>query len=504
MKSNIVYHKYSHHAFLLKTSKVVDKNEESNINKNHKMRVIDFFKKRDKKDHQQLDHQQLITSDKNNNTDGRIDKKNNLIEGRYKLSLYELRIFNYFVSKIGENDKEFKEYTLTFDQIINGCNLNRGKVSRNDYQLVKKIVRGLKDKSVEVVDEKEWKVFSLFDVARIPHGTRSVHFQIGKEMMPLLLSLKGKYSTLNLQSVLQLTSVFAVRFYEISIKHLYQGTDSWSFTLSVEEIKHRFELEDKYSRFYDFKKNVIDKACSEINAKTSISLDYTLIKSATNKKKVEKIEFTVARKSSPNNKQITQKIQQKQKDQSPTIKKLKALKIGKPTTLYKSISKSILNVEIDGYTDPDKWFADFFNNWDAVIQARKTETGKEITNLGGYLRTLIENHTLHTPQQQDKLAVQQQKKAREEKEKQRVDKAKMIAGIIDEHLKHNHHTYTEKHFKQYLESLRIIPRQICLDTCKSISDVFSRYKNKDEEYKQLRIFVHNNNQELRQKIKNLA
>ena len=437
------------------------------------------------------------TSKNNFNTPDRIDKKNNLIEGRYKLSIYELRIFNYLVSQIGESETEFKEHKLTFEQIMTSCKLDKGNSLRNEYELIKKTVRKLKERVVEIDDHKEWKVLSLFDVARIPHGSKTVYFQIGKEMTPLLLGLQGKYTTINLQSILRLTSVFAVRFYEISIKHLHGNTHSWMYTLSVEDIKHRFELENKYRRFYDFKKYVIDKACDEINTKANITLTHKLIPFKNNKRKIEKIEFTVTRK----NKEETKKIENKQLPVA--ITRLKELKVGKAEKLYKQISKAIKCKEIKDYTDTDTWFNDFFNNWQQTIETKKTETGQEIKNISAYIKTLIEEQTISTVKQETEKEKKKQQDKIEKTKREKEQKTQKVEKLIDVHLQKQHHTYTEQDHQNYTDTLKPIwTQQECKKNTASISDIYNNYSKDSEEYKSLRFFVYKINAQLQQEINN--
>ena len=456
------------------------------------MGVLDFFKT--SKD---IDNKKQITDKNYVNTLNRIDKKNSLIEGRYKLNVYEIRIFNYLVSKVGKEDKEFSEYELTFEQIIQGCKLNRGNCADNDYKLIKKTVRKLKDRSIEIENEKEWKVLSLFDVARIPHGTKVIHFQIGREIMPLLLSIKGQYTTLHLDSILELNSIFAIRFYEISMKHLYHNTNSWKYILSVEEIKHRFELEDKYQRFYNFKQRVLEAACTEINQKTHINLTYKLIPFAHDKRKIERIEFTVTRK----NKEETKKIENKQLPVA--ITRLKELKVGKAEKLYKQISKAIKCKEIKNYTDTDAWFNDFFNNWQQTIETKKTETGQEIKNISAYIKTLIEEQTISTVKQETEKEKKKQQDKIEKTKREKEQKTQKVEKLIDVHLQKQHHTYTEQDHQNYTDTLKPIwTQQECKKNTASISDIYNNYSKDSEEYKSLRFFVYKINAQLQQEINN--
>ena len=65
------------------------------------------------------------------------------------------------------------------------------------------------------------------------------------------------------------------------------------FILSLDELKKRLELEDKYKEYFNFKRQVINKAQSEINKHSDLILEYEEIKQG---RSVDSIKFIISRK----------------------------------------------------------------------------------------------------------------------------------------------------------------------------------------------------------------
>ena len=84
----------------------------------------------------------------NPNTKGLIVKKNPLINARYKLSVYELRIFNFLVSEIGRNDTDIKERKMPLSEIVKECNIDSGNI----YRDIQKALVGLQSRVIEIED----------------------------------------------------------------------------------------------------------------------------------------------------------------------------------------------------------------------------------------------------------------------------------------------------------------------------------------------------------------
>ena len=144
------------------------------------MGILDFFKMPAKQGISTIDDK---INKQENSQNELISKQNALVDSKYNLSLYELRIFNSLLSRIGRKEIEFQEYTIPFKDLIAECNLNRGTASANNYATLKNTIRKLKSRVIEINDDNnEWAFYSLFETARKEHGKDEVVFKIAKEL----------------------------------------------------------------------------------------------------------------------------------------------------------------------------------------------------------------------------------------------------------------------------------------------------------------------------------
>lgn len=242
----------------------------------------------------------------NPNTKGLIVKKNPLINARYKLSLYELRIFNFLISEIGRNDNDIKERKMIISEIVKECNIDSG----NMYRDIQKALVRLQSRVIEIEDNEEWKMFSIFHKATMKKNKKGdykneVLFKLSDEIKPYLLDLKNNFSVSEYSFSRKLNSNYAVRFYEISLEYLRKNTIC-IYVLSVSKIKYMFRIEGKFARFDNFKARVLNPAKKEINEKTNLNFNFEVIPSDNNKSKIEKIKFIVSRKNEK--KELVKKI----------------------------------------------------------------------------------------------------------------------------------------------------------------------------------------------------
>lgn len=104
---------------------------------------------------------------KNNNTKGLVVKKNHLISARYKLSINEIRIFNFLVSEVGKDDTEITEHKLGFSKIIKECNIDSSNFYKSEAEFIKEAVVKLKSRVIQIETDNSWEVVSLFEKASI-------------------------------------------------------------------------------------------------------------------------------------------------------------------------------------------------------------------------------------------------------------------------------------------------------------------------------------------------
>lgn len=211
-----------------------------------------------------------------------VAKSNELINAKYKLSLEEQKIILVLASTIQPEDDELKAYNFRIESFMKLLGVNNAR----KYTEVPKITKKLMSKVLEVKKDNKITQFHWLSFAEYEKGTGCVTLKFTPELKPYLLRLKKLYTSYRLQNILTLTSKYSLRIYEILKSHEYKK----EICLSVNELKYKFEIQDEYQRYNDFKKYVILAAQKEINEKTDIKFDFEEIKKG---RKIVEIKFLI-------------------------------------------------------------------------------------------------------------------------------------------------------------------------------------------------------------------
>ncbi len=242
-----------------------------------------------------------------------IKKSNDLIEARYRFDIWETRVFTSILSEIELHDEDFRVYRVYLRDIIKEFNINNGDA----YELLRQATHSLMNKKLYVnyehdgaIREKIYHIIRKADVMKsiLDESRRKVNeyvdISIDPEMKPLLLELKSRFTTYDVQNVVKFKSSYTLRIYE----HLKQYEKIGKRTMDIEYMKRIFELTTEYPLFANFYQKVIDPAFRDINEFTDLTI--TRIERIKAGKKVESLQFFFHSKAKDSIKQPIKAIQQ--------------------------------------------------------------------------------------------------------------------------------------------------------------------------------------------------
>ncbi len=95
-----------------------------------------------------------------------------------------------------------------------------------------------------------------------------------ENMMPYISQLKEQFTKLKLKEMFGFSSFYGFRFYLM----MMQFRETGFCKISIDELRHALDLNEKYPLFADLKRRVIDTAIDEINEKSPYEVKYDLIK----------------------------------------------------------------------------------------------------------------------------------------------------------------------------------------------------------------------------------
>ena len=233
-----------------------------------------------------------------------ITKSNALVESAYRLSLTEMQIVLYGISLINPIQKTFP---LTYRIDINRFSEIFNRSHKDIYTEVKDaVIKRFWERDFSYIDDKG-KTVTLRWLTKIVHEDKSGYLEIkfSEEIQPYLHELHNNFTKYYISEIAKFKRIYSIRFYEYSIMLLNKNeTNKFKFCLSINDLKRRLCLEDKYTRFSNFKSRVLDSSKKEINNLSDINLNYKLIKLGRNP---YQIEFTVERKNKNSNLDLKQK-----------------------------------------------------------------------------------------------------------------------------------------------------------------------------------------------------
>jgi plasmid replication initiation protein len=311
-----------------------------------------------------------------------VRKANNLVEGKYRFDIWEMRVFTKMLTMILPSDEDFKEYRIYLKEVIDDFNLAADKQS---YKLLKDGAVKLMKKEIKIIrdtdeGEKEFLTHIAVGLDSFTSRTQGSYVDISfhPKMKPFLLQLQTQFLMYDVRNVLQLQSSYSVRIYEL----LKQYEKIGKRTFSVDDLKETLAVMDKYPLYANFKQRIIMKAQEDLATYTDIRFTFEEIKKG---RAIQSIVFTI-------------------KSNKTIVEERKLL----TPILTKVFDENSSNVEIYNLvkefpgvnqTTINDWFSKYSHEYIVErinILLKQLAKGKEIKNPMGYLQKLMLQDTLFT------------------------------------------------------------------------------------------------------------
>lgn len=236
---------------------------------------------------------------------------------KYDFSVYEKRIF-YRVIECIQYQLKGKELNKDFsiDEDLSNENINiKMPVSSlllknekdNHHERIKTALSSLRSKHFIYETSKIWEDIGLIEDPKVYKYSRIIEFRLNYKIYKALLDFSKGYRKFELETAMKFKSVYAMRFYELF------SEQKAPITYTIEFLRNRFQLEDKYKLKRDFIRYVIDQAKKELDKKSPYSFTYKL-EHEKGKKKITAITFTPINQSEKRSETLVIKDRQKEFD----------------------------------------------------------------------------------------------------------------------------------------------------------------------------------------------
>lgn len=206
-----------------------------------------------------------------------VVKDNALIQASYTLDLAEQRLILLAIIEARNSGQG-----ITHDSLlrIHASNYAKqfGVNDKTAYTVVKDASKGLFDRYVTYHDKnpKNGKDRSFHcrwvDKIGVEPDSGIVYMRFTSDVVPLITRLESHFTSYEIAEVANLTSIYAIRLYELIIQWRDNGVTQ---RYKIDELRQKLGVEpEQYKTMSNFKAKVLDRAINQINKHTDITVKY--------------------------------------------------------------------------------------------------------------------------------------------------------------------------------------------------------------------------------------
>jgi len=215
-----------------------------------------------------------------------ISKSNHLVEAAYKLTLDEQRLVLAVLGLVDTHpDKPAARADTPIEITASDIHDLLPVSMKKSYELLQEATDRLAERWVvidypdsnpnpEDPDITRTRTRWVSAIDYLP-ARGAVRLYLAPKIIPYLTQLAGTYTSYRLQHVAQMTSVYAIRLYELLMQWQMKGERE----VSIDWIKKQFMVPDNYSQIGDLKRRVIQPAVDQINEHSNLWVKYSQRKS---------------------------------------------------------------------------------------------------------------------------------------------------------------------------------------------------------------------------------
>ncbi len=239
---------------------------------------------------------QMTFSTISTDTRNKVVQANPMIRGRQNLNLNQKKLVLVMIMQVLANDVEFKPFEVSpaeFSSLIGNSD------SSNMYHRAKALCDSLMKKQLEILsDDGSWEKHQWVQFCRYDSKTKRMQIMLNPSLKPYLLGLvsKGGYTQYTIDNTLSMTSIHAIRIFEliqeairtrtlpkegmrvrierqtiVDACTLYKTNEKTDEILIDPATKKPIEI---YPKFSHLKKYVIKPACEEICKNTNFYVPF--------------------------------------------------------------------------------------------------------------------------------------------------------------------------------------------------------------------------------------
>jgi plasmid replication initiation protein len=211
-----------------------------------------------------------------------VAKSNRLLEASYRLTLIEQRLVLFAIVEAREAQKGLGDSSISIEvsKFSKAFEMEGNAIYEQIAEAAKTLFkRFVVLNGTDPVSGKPGRTeVRWVSSCTYVQGAGVIKLRFAPEMVPYITRLEREFTTYRLSKVGNLSSVHAVRIYEL----LVQFISLKERVFDIEWFKETLQVSEEYPRLFDLKRRVIDVAVQQINAHTDITTSYTQRKTGRN------------------------------------------------------------------------------------------------------------------------------------------------------------------------------------------------------------------------------
>lgn len=234
-----------------------------------------------------------------------VYKANEVVEASYKLSLNEQRVILACIAQVNSTNallatERFELSAKDFSKIFS-------VTDSTAYEALRDVTETLFNRYVVITNPfpehptaQYLKTRWISSILYFPEEGK-ISLRFAQDMLPYLSELKRTFTKYKLEHIGKMTSVYAIRLYEL----LAQWQKTGSREVELDWLKAQFQIADQYANMNDFKKRVLDPAVKDINKHSNLKVSWSQRKTG---RRVTHLTFSFEEKDKPPSKPREKRI----------------------------------------------------------------------------------------------------------------------------------------------------------------------------------------------------
>lgn len=217
-----------------------------------------------------------------NMKDNLVVKSNDLVIATYTMTTKEKELLLACISQIDSRSdtadiSKQTKFTVTVQEMKDL--FYKGKSQDNAFRDLEQASNRLFDREVTIkLEGDKWMRTRFVSSVLFNPDSSEVTLAFAEDILPYLTQLKANFTKYKLIEITELSSIHAIRLYELIVMWVNQY--QYNKQLDLDDFRYIMGVKDKYKQFGQLRERVIETAINEINENTNykISVEYRKVK----------------------------------------------------------------------------------------------------------------------------------------------------------------------------------------------------------------------------------